>query len=69
MPKKPVNTLGKQLFDDNCSQCHRYPGDLKDPREFLSEAVHKGGQRMPSFASALTETEQEAVIDYILSSN
>ena len=64
---KNENTLGKQVFDENCSYCHHYPDDLKDPKEFLSRTVHKGGERMPSFAAKLTREEEEAVVDYILS--
>ena len=64
---KSENALGKKVFEENCSFCHHYPDDLKDPRDFIARAVHTGGERMPSFASTLNPEEEEAVIDYILS--
>ena len=64
---KGENALGKRVFDDNCSFCHHYPDDLKDPRDFIARAVHTGGDRMPSFASTLSPEEEAAVVSYILS--
>lgn len=57
---------GEKLYTDNCFGCHREASSLHEPKAFLHDTIHDGGNNMPSFEKNLSEAEHQQIIDYIL---
>ena len=57
--------LGQQVFVDVCQRCHRYPEDIREPRDFLETTIHRGPGRMPAVGEQLSAEQEEAVVRYL----
>ncbi len=82
-PVPPDVAAGAQLYADNCQMCHGERGEgrtgarLRDfpafdpntPRNLIKDVVMKGvaGSRMPAWKDVLTESEINAIVEYVVS--
>ena len=74
----PTQKQGRRLFDQRCSVCHTAPtvnSRLYGPRltkemiagneDAVRQQIMNGSERMPGFRYGLTQTEINAIIEYL----
>jgi len=62
----PAVSAGEADYTQNCATCHESPPPTKNPQQVI-KVVNSGKGRMPGFKGKLSDSQIQAIANYVIS--